>query len=115
MTNIVIEVKDPYNLTTKRDNQEELAMGTFVDICIKGKKLNHVFIIPRTALRENNKVWIMDKDNLLRIRNIQIIRYERENVIVQDSLKNGERIILTTLSGVSDGIKLRVQREGSIQ
>jgi hypothetical protein len=70
-------------------------------------------LIPRTAVRDNDSMWIMDKDNLLRIQNVQIVRYERENVLVKDSLKDGERIILTNIPGAANGMKLRVAQEGN--
>jgi hypothetical protein len=111
MTKVMIEVKDPYNLLNEKNAREELFLGTFVDVSIHGGLLKDVFMIPRTAIHDKDMVWIMDKDNLLRIKNIQVVRYEREHALVKDSLKNGDRIVLTNLTGAADGMKLRIAQE----
>ena len=113
MTKIVIEVQDPYGLLHEGNARKALVSGSFVDVSIMGGLLKDVFLIPRTAVRDNDTVWIMDKDNLLRIQNVQIVRYERENVLVKDSLDDGERIVLTNIPGAADGMKLKVAQKGN--
>jgi RND family efflux transporter MFP subunit len=113
MTKVVIEVNDPYCLLYEENERKELALGTFVDVSFKGEILKKVFMIPREAIRDNSNVWVMDKDNMLRIRKVQIVRSERENVFVKDGLKDGERIVLTNLTGAADGMKLRSEQERS--
>jgi RND family efflux transporter MFP subunit len=108
MTKIVIEVQDPYGLLHEGNARKALVSGSFVDVSIKGGRLKDVFLIPRTAVRDNDTVWLMDKDNLLRIQNVQIVRSERENVLVKDSLENGESVVLTNIPGAADGMKLRI-------
>lgn len=111
MTKVVIDVQDPYSLLHKGNARKALVLGTFVDVSIQGGRLRDVFLVPRTAVRDNDTVWIMDKDNLLRIQKVQVIRYEREHVLVKDSLEDGERIVLTNIPGAADGMKLRVAQE----
>jgi len=111
MVKIVIEVQDPYGRAGNLPDRKALLSGTFVDVSLKGKTLHDVFTIPRTALHNNSTVWILDEKSLLRTRTVQIIRYERENVLVQDGLHDGDQIILTNLSGAADGMKLRVEQK----
>jgi RND family efflux transporter MFP subunit len=113
MTKVVIEVQDPYGLLHEGNARKALVSGSFIDVSIKGGRLKDVFLVPRTSVRDNDTVWIMDKDNLLKIQNVQIVRYERENVLVKDSLKDGDRIVLTNISGAADGMKLRVAQKGN--
>jgi len=108
MTKIVIEVQDPYGLLHEGNARKALVSGSFVDVSIMGGLLKDVFLIPRTAVRDDDTVWIMDKDNLLQIQKVQIVRSERENVLVKDSLEDGERIVLTNIPGAADGMKLRI-------
>jgi RND family efflux transporter MFP subunit len=115
MTKIVIDVEDPYGLLHEGNAKKALIPGSFVDVSIKGGRLRDVFLLPRTAIRDNDTVWIMDKDNLLRIQDVQIVRYEHENVLVKDSLEDNENIVLTNISGAATGMKLRVTREGNEQ
>ncbi len=111
MTKIVIEVDDPYGLLHEGNARKVLIPGSFVDVSLKGGRLKDVFLVPRAAIRDNDTVWIMDKDDLLRIQDVQIVRSERENVLVKDSLEDGERIVLTNVPGAADGMKLRVAHE----
>jgi RND family efflux transporter MFP subunit len=107
MMQLVVEISDPYGLARKQTLHPTLAVGTFVDVSIKGKKLKNVFVIPRMALRDDSTIWIMDKDSGLQIREITPVRIERENIIVSDGINDGDLIILSNISGAANGMKLR--------
>jgi len=113
MTKIVIDVNDPYGLLHEGNERKALIPGSFVDVTIKGGQLKDVFLVPRTALRDNNTVWLMDKNDMLKIKDVQIVRYERDNVLVEDGMEDGERVVLTNIPGAADGMKLRVAHEGN--
>lgn len=113
MTKVVVEVKDPYGLINPVNARKSLFSGSFVNVFLQGGELKNVFMIPRKAIRDKDTVWIMDKDNMLRIKNIQVLRYEREHALVNNSLKDGEKIVLTNIAGAAEGMKLRVAQEGN--
>lgn len=113
MTKVVVEVQDPYGTLHEGNARKALVSGSFVDVSFQGGLLKDVFLVPRTAVRDNDTVWIMDKDDRLRIQDIQIVRYEHDNVVVKNSLKDGERIVLTNIPGAADGMKLKVAQEGN--
>ena len=109
MMQVVIEVRDPYGLINKTDTaRPALVIGTFVDVKISGRMLEGVFRIPRVAIRDNSTVWIMEKDNKLRIRSVTPLRFEKETVILSKGLADGDRIVLTNISGAANGMRLRV-------
>jgi RND family efflux transporter MFP subunit len=111
MIQVVVEIQDPYGLTDKsKTDRPALATGTFVQIRIQGKTLENVAVIPRRALREDSTVWIMDRGSKLRIQKVVPVRIERDEVIVSEGLEEGDRIILTTISGAADGMKLRLMK-----
>lgn len=108
MMQLVVQVDDPYGLKVKKDTSHPaLALGTFVDVHLRGKMLRNVFVIPRIAFRDNSTVWIMDSNQKLLIRNVMPSRIEREEVIISEGLENGEMIVATNISGAADGMKLR--------
>jgi hypothetical protein len=112
MMQVVIEVSDPYGLTNKSGTaRPALAIGTFVDVKIGGRMLKGVFRIPRVAFRDNSTVWIMEKDNKLGIRSVTPLRFEKETVIISKGLADGDRIVLTNISGAANGMKLRAMGE----
>jgi multidrug efflux pump subunit AcrA (membrane-fusion protein) len=70
-----------------------------------------VVSIPRTAFREGSTVWVMDDEDKLRIRQVQAVRVERDRVFIRTGLEGNERLVLTTLSGAAEGMKLRPAEE----
>ncbi len=108
MMEVIVEVKDPYGLNeNKRSGYSALATGSFVTVQIKGKKLRNIFIIPRSAFRDNSTVWIMDKENKLKINKVDALKIERDRIIVGKGLNDGDMIIMTNISGAAEGMKLR--------
>lgn len=111
MIKLIVEISDPYGLSRKDSQHPPLAVGTFVNISLKGKKLKDVFVIPRMALRDDLTIWIMDKDSNLLIKKITPVRIEKENVIVSEGINDGDLIILSNISGAANGMKLRAMEQ----
>jgi len=112
MARVVVAVDDPYlRQQPAADERPPLAVGSFVDLKLQGKRLPAVSILPRRALRDADTVWVVDADSLLRIRPVQVLRRERESVLVGEGLQDDERVIVTALAGAADGLKVRVHEE----
>ena len=107
MLQVAIKVEDPYRLRQQQSRPPYLEVGMFVHALFKGPQLDGVVVLPRRALRDNASVWLADKDNLLEIRPVEIVRLEKQHVIVGKGLSEGERVILTTLTGAANGTLLR--------
>ncbi len=111
MMQVIIEVSDPYGLKEQKTREyPPLAFGTFVEVLMRGKTLSDVFVIPRTAFRDNSTVWLMDSDTMLRIRKVVALRMEKERVIVSEGLEEGDQLILTNITGAANGMKLRTMK-----
>jgi RND family efflux transporter MFP subunit len=111
MMQIVAAVDDPYGLRNGNGPRPALAVGAFVDVLLEGRTLTGVYAIPRTALRDGSTVWTVDGQNKLRIRKVVPLRVERREVVIAEGLNDGDTVVLTTLSGAADGMKLRLVRE----
>jgi RND family efflux transporter MFP subunit len=110
MARVVVTVDDP----VARDDMgvnllNNLLPGMFVDVHLQGEEIADVFAVPYAALHDNNTVWIVDDENRLRIREVDILRREREEILVSSGLAAGQRIVLTNLSGAAEGMLLRPQ------
>jgi RND family efflux transporter MFP subunit len=112
MARVAVVVEDPYGLKNKTRNSLDLEIGMFVEVEIEGPMLTNVVPVPRDALRNNSTVWVADKENRLRIRSVEVAWSERERVLIRSGLQEGERVILTTLSGAADGALLRPFEKG---
>ncbi|MDH3575899.1 MAG: efflux RND transporter periplasmic adaptor subunit, partial [Desulfobacteraceae bacterium] len=54
MARILVEVADPLGLNASNQNRTPLLIGEYVRVKIIGRKLDNVFQIPRTALKDNS-------------------------------------------------------------
>ena len=105
---LIAQVNDPYAISPGNNNQSILATGMLVKAEIQGRLLKDIFIIPRTALREENTVWTIDEALKLHLRNVSVIHRDDLNAYVNDGLEPGETIITSPLDAVVDGMQLRV-------
>lgn len=88
-------------------------VGLFVEAELSGKTLKEVVEIPRRALLDGNKLLIIDAENRIEIRDVEIVRSTEDSVIIASGLRADERICLTRLSGVVIGMEVKVTTEES--
>jgi RND family efflux transporter MFP subunit len=105
MINVVVRVKKPYS------KRPPLAVGLFVTTDIEGRTLPSAAVIPRSALHEDDIVWVVDNDNRLHLREVDVARVQGDEAIVQDGLEDGERVVITPLKAVTDGMVVRTAAE----
>jgi RND family efflux transporter MFP subunit len=101
MVNVVVRVKNPYA------TRPPLAVGLFAKVTIQGRTLEQSALIPRAALRDNAQVWVVDQKGRLTFRTVEVARLSFDGAIVQNGLNHGEKIVVSTLKGVSDGMRVR--------
>jgi len=93
-----------------RDNESEqppLPVGLFVQAEIEGRWQDQVVSLPRAALRNQNQVLIVDNDNRLRYRNITLLRFDQDNVLISSGLQDGETVNLSPIQTVIDGMRVK--------
>ncbi|SDB47149.1 RND family efflux transporter, MFP subunit [Desulfonatronum thiosulfatophilum] len=117
MATLVISVADPYGLERTEDllvsenaPQSHLTPGLFVEVDLEGVELPGVVVIPRRALREQSTIWLAE-NGALRIRSVSVIRAQGEELFVLAGVEPGQRIILTSLTGVGEGMAVRTTDE----
>ena len=104
---VAVTVDDPYGLKRENRGHAPLMSGSFVNVRIAGRKLDGVFSIPRATLRDDDTVWLLDEQSTLKIAKVNVVRIEGDRVIVDKGLMDGQRLVLTKISGAADGMKLR--------
>ncbi|GIU23030.1 RND superfamily efflux pump MFP component [Shewanella sp. MBTL60-007] len=112
MVFLVAEVKDPYLRDNRVEGQLPLKYGTFVTAVIKGRTVDGIVKLPRHLVRDN-KVTIVNSDNSIELRSVNVVRTDLESVYIKDSLNDGERVSLTNLSNAEDGQIVKVVGEDS--
>jgi RND family efflux transporter MFP subunit len=104
MVNVVARVEDPYQ---RSDGRPPLAVGLFVDAEILGRTVENVVVLPRAALREGERVHVVDAEDRLRLREVSVLRRHRDEIVIADGLAAGERVSLTPLAAPVDGMPVR--------
>ena len=54
---------------------------------------------------------VVDKENRLRFRTVDILRTESDQVIIRSGLEAGERVGISVVEAAVDGMKVRVLEE----
>ena len=113
VTYAVAGIDDPYKLASQSKVEPPLPMGTFVSADIAGMTASNVVRVPRIALRSNSQLMIVESDNTLRLRTVNLLRSDAEYAYLRDGAVAGERVSLTTIASPIDGMKVRVENDGS--
>jgi RND family efflux transporter MFP subunit len=91
----------------EKDPSDLLQPGLFVTAKIQGQTLDKVFRIPRAAFLDQDRLLLVDAQNRLRFRKVEVIRPDGLDLLVAAGLENGDRICLTTLAAPVEGMEVR--------
>lgn len=105
MINVVVRVEQPYA------KKPPLVFGLFVEVKIEGRMIPNGAVIPRAGLHQGDIVWIVGEDSRLQFRQVEVGRIQGDEVIITGGLEDGERLVITPLKAVTDGMTVRVVGE----
>ena len=111
MARVVVQIPDPFKGNGDSSTRPLLTIGMFVGVSLYGKEAQNVVVIPRNALRQGATVWVVTDENRLHIRSIQEVWGDEREIFVAQGLQDGERVVLSSLSGAVEGMKLRLIEE----
>ena len=91
-------------------------MGLFVEAEIVGRKVDDVVVLPARALRGSDRVMIVDDEDRLRTRRVEVLRRERNTVLIRSGISDGERICTSPLPASGEGMRVRIaeSQEGAL-
>lgn len=105
MVYAIAEVEDPYGLGS--DNGAPMAVGMFVRANIAGVNSQSAMVLPRLALRNSNKVYVINDNNRLEIRTVEVLSTSTDIVLVTDGVKPGDMVVTSTIPAAVDGMEVR--------
>ena len=114
MIHAVARVEDPYGRGDDPD-RPPLAVGLFVNARIEGRQVANAVVIPRSALRGHSEVVIVDDENRLRIRRVEVLRRNPRTVILSAGVEAGEKLCTAPLPVVVDGMQVRTLDDPAAQ
>jgi len=84
-----------------------------VVVHIEGREIAEGAVIPRAALHQGDIVWVVSEDSRLQFRQVEVGRIQGDEVLVTGGLDDGERLVITPLKAVTDGMTVRLVGEGA--
>lgn len=119
LARVLIRIPDPLKTNGERDLP--LLIGSFVNVEIQGRELSDIVRIPREALhsiergatgqiRTINAVWIMNGEDRLAIREVEVDWRTENEVFIHNSLKPGDRLIVSNIPTPLEGMKLTLSQ-----
>ena len=108
LARVLIKVADPLAKNSDMKGKPKLMIGSFVEVNIQANAIENVVRLNRDYIRSNKTVWVMKEDKL-EIREVNIVLSDNKYAYIRDGLKEGEQVITTDLSTVSNGIALRTR------
>jgi len=109
VTYAVVRVDDPYQLASDDGAVSPLPMGTFVAATIAGKTVQNVLRVPRSALRGNGQIVLVDDDDRLQVRSVEILRADAHYAYLLGGAEEGERVCLTAIENPINGMRVRTE------
>ena len=106
MAGVIILVPDPLGLKGT-DKKPPLLLDDQVDIRIMGARLENVFSLPRSFLRDGNTVWVY-RSGILEIRPVSLAWKEDGVVYVNTGLRPGDAVITSDLPAPVKGMALQL-------
>jgi RND family efflux transporter MFP subunit len=108
MARVLVEVLDPLRRKARAPAAAPLLIGEYVRVDIHGESLTDVMVIPRTALRDQETVWLLNPDMTLDIRKVTPVWRDKDTVVIQNALHSGDRIIVSEVAAPVAGMQLRL-------
>ncbi len=105
MVNAIAQVKDPY-ARDAASSRPPLAVGMFVRAEISGNLARNVVQVPRFAMNTTDTLSIVDDQDRLRFRRVEVFRRDGDAVLVSGGLEAGDRIVITAVEAAVDGMKV---------
>lgn len=100
---VIVEVTETLN-----GNGVRLPVGLFVDAVIDGRTVENLVSVPRTALRPDNSVMVIDDNDKLHFRDVSVFKLSDDHGLISEGLTSGERISISPLQFVVEGMPVTV-------
>jgi RND family efflux transporter MFP subunit len=88
-----------------------LPIGLYVQASISGREVDGLIALPRSVIRNNNQVLVVDAENKMFFRDVEIFRLEEDRVLISGGILPGELICVSPIQAVYDGMAVQPVQE----
>ena len=101
----MLSVIGQVSVNSSKKSSIPIKVGMFVNATIEGKSFNDIYVIPREKVRDG-EVWVLNNEGILSKRNVSVLRYEKDKALISDGFEKGDKVLLTRLDVLVEGMKL---------
>lgn len=112
MAELVVSVDDPFARLPENAGKPRLLLGSFLRAAGEGRQIENAVALDRAWLRDGNTVWVMNAEDRLDIRPVEVAWRGAEQVLISGGLAPGDRVVTTQLAVVAQGMALRLGTGG---
>ncbi len=100
---LIAQVKNPEQATSEH---LPLLSGLFVQAEIEGVARDGLFALPRTSVNNLHQVKLINDEQKLELRKVDVLRHEKDKTIIKSGLNSGERVVISEMSMPVAGMKV---------
>ena len=108
---VIAEIDAPFAFDEEQKGRPALTPGTFVEAEIAGHLYRNVMVLPREALRSNQRLWLVDEQDRLLSREVNVLYRGKDKIYLAEGLKRGERVIVSNITVFMEGLAVNVVEE----
>ncbi|MFQ3788016.1 efflux RND transporter periplasmic adaptor subunit [Halomonas sp. A29] len=101
---LLVAVEDPLGL---ENGAPALRLGDVVRLDFDTRPREGLFVLPAAALRPGDMLWVLDDEERLRRRTVEVVHRGETRVLVGTGLEDGERVVTSQLGQPREGMRLR--------
>lgn len=90
-----------------------LMPGVFVQATIAGIERYDLLSLPKKALFGGNQVYSVDKNNRLKLRTVELLRNEKDRIVVTKGVSQGEHIVISGVDLPIEGMRVKIKSENT--
>lgn len=105
---LVAQVSDPFQPIA---NRPPLLKGLFVQADITGMERSDIYRLPRSAVSPMQTVKLVNAEQKLELRSVEVLRTDTDSVVVQAGLHPGDQVIVSELPMAIAGTLVKVRHD----
>lgn len=105
---VVAQIDKPFQ---SMGNAPSLKIGQFVEADIRGRELQNIFVLPRSAVEAGDTVLVVNAERKIERRRVKVALRKGEQVVISSGLQTGERISLTPMPFAREGTVVEIVSE----
>jgi RND family efflux transporter MFP subunit len=114
MARVLVAVDNPLDLSAPVPGQTAtmgpqcILLGSYTKVEIQAGRLDGVYVVPREAMREGDRLWMVGSEGKLVFRDAEVVWRRRADVLVRCNVSPGEKLVVSRLGAPLPGMMVRV-------